>query len=125
MPFVQQCKFHAISQQRNSSSLYDFVHEGISFILTKLSHARSAILQAADFTAAMGQHELLHWRLFFQHLLRQPRPGDKASALGSKPTASAGNDLWQAFTRMASQPKLQVRGPHSGQHKEDSRLPNC
>ncbi|KAK9862567.1 hypothetical protein WJX84_010830 [Apatococcus fuscideae] len=64
-------------------------------------------LKAADFTAAMGPHELLHWRLFFQHVLNQPCSA-KAGGTGSKQAAAAGDALWQAFSRMASQPKLQA-----------------
>ena len=67
-------------------------------------------MQAADFTAHMGPQELLHWRLFFQHLLSHA-----ASAVGSEgvipkdQTASgSAQQLWESFQRLSSQPKLQV-----------------
>ncbi len=59
----------------------------------------------------MGQQELLHWRLFFEHLLSQAadpkRTAFKASAAAAYP-----EELWEAFTRMASQHKLQVPTVH-------------
>ena len=56
----------------------------------------------------MGQQEMLHWRLFFQHLLSQASAKTSSSRVGTASSPAPDNALWQAFLRMASQPKLQV-----------------